>query len=249
MRTKTIRCSYAVYPPTLMKDPNSGKITGIFHDLIEEAARLHGFKVEWTAEVDYGTIIQGFDTGRYDMFCAALWPGPERAQQALFTVPLYYSGVGIFVRADDHRFDGHPEKLNAPEYKFSISSDGDINDSVARADFPLAQRVAIAPMAPPSMMFEDVANKKTDAVLAEVAFVSDFLKVHPGALRNIVPADPVRVFPNVYMLPKNEFQFKSMMDTVLQTLLYQGYVNKLIDKYAGTGGGFYKAAKPYEVSK
>ena len=248
MNTKTIRCAYAVYPPTLMKDPNTGKITGIFHDLLEEVARLHNLKIDWAEEVDYGSIIQGFEAGRYDMFCAALWPGPERAQKALFTVPAYYSGVGIYVKADDKRFDGHPEKLNATAFRISVQ-DGDINDSIAKADFPLAQRVSIPQMAQSSLQFQNVMDGKADAIFAEASFAKGFMKEHPGALQNIVPDNPVRVFPNVYMLPKNEFQFKSMLDTVLQELLYRGYVDKLIDQYAGAQSGFYKVAKPYAAVK
>lgn len=147
METKTLRCAYAVYPPALMKDPNTGKISGIFHDVIEEVAKLHGFTIDWSEEVGYGTVLEGLKTGRYDMFCSALWPSAPRSQHGLFTLPLYYSGVGIYVRSDDDRFNKDPRKtLNNEEYSIAIQ-DGDIIDTIARESFPNAQRVSTPQLA------------------------------------------------------------------------------------------------------
>ena len=36
IRTGEIRCAYAVYEPPLIKDPNTGKLSGIFYDVMEE---------------------------------------------------------------------------------------------------------------------------------------------------------------------------------------------------------------------
>jgi len=103
LRTGEIRCAYAPNPPTLIKDPNTGIMSGIFSDVMNEAGQRLGLKIVWAEEVDYGTIAEGFSTDRYDAFCATVWPTAERSRVASFTVPLYYSPVGIFVRSGDHR--------------------------------------------------------------------------------------------------------------------------------------------------
>lgn len=120
MSTHTLRCAYAAYPPAFIIDPNTRQLSGIFHDLVETMAKLHGLTVAWTEEVDYGHIIEGLEQRRYDAFCAALWPGPERAQRAVFTVPVYYSAVNLYVRTDDHRFDADPGTLDDPRYRLAI---------------------------------------------------------------------------------------------------------------------------------
>jgi polar amino acid transport system substrate-binding protein len=242
MKTKTLRCAYAIYAPTMMKDPNSGKLSGIFHDLIEEIAHLNKLEVVWAEEVDYGNIIEGLKAGRYDMFCAALWPGPERAQQALFSIPVYYSAVGLYARADDKRFDGNIALLNDPQYKLVVQ-DGDINDSIAKSDFPKAQRVAIPQMSQSSQQFQEVLNGKGDAMFAEKSFANEFLKANPGTLKNIADK-PIRLFPNVYIFNSNEPQLKVMLDTALQELIWRGFVHQLIQKY-GADSGFLEAAQPY----
>lgn len=246
MRTKTIRCAYAVYPPTLMKDPNTGELSGVFYDVIEKVGQMHDLEIVWAEEVDYGNILQGFSTGRYDMFCAAIWPGPERAQHALFSAPLYYSAVSVYVRTDDQRFDDDHMILNNPGYKISVQ-DGDINDSIAKADFPEAERVSIPQMAQSSMFLLNLVEQKADAAFAESSFAKDFMRNNPDSLRNITPDNPIRLFSNVYMIPKNEVQFQNMLNTVIQELTYRGYIRSVIEEHAGSDHGFYLTAKPFEV--
>ena len=38
LRTGVLRCGYIAYPPHLIVDPATGTISGISHDIIEEAA-------------------------------------------------------------------------------------------------------------------------------------------------------------------------------------------------------------------
>jgi Bacterial extracellular solute-binding proteins, family 3 len=54
-----IRCGYIPYEPGLIKDPNTGKFSGIMHDTMEEIAKSLNLKVEWTEEVGWGTMIEG----------------------------------------------------------------------------------------------------------------------------------------------------------------------------------------------
>ncbi|HOO50711.1 MAG TPA: ABC transporter substrate-binding protein, partial [Alphaproteobacteria bacterium] len=120
MRTGTIRCGYFPYAPTLIIDPNTKEMSGIFYEIIEEMGRRLSLKVEWAEEVDYGVIAEGFKTNRYDMFCNTVWPTPERVRESSFSIPVFYSTVDIFVRTDDHRFDEDFSKLNDPSIMLAI---------------------------------------------------------------------------------------------------------------------------------
>ena len=68
-----IRCGYIPYEPGLIKDPNTGKFSGIMHDTIEEIAKSLNLKVEWTEEVGWGTMIEGLERDRYDAICSPVW--------------------------------------------------------------------------------------------------------------------------------------------------------------------------------
>src|ERR1700733_5938912 len=79
MRTRTIRCAYADYPPPTIIDPNTKKLSGFVYDIIEEAGRRLNLQIDWVEEVGYGNINAGFETGRYDVFCSPVWPSAPRA--------------------------------------------------------------------------------------------------------------------------------------------------------------------------
>lgn len=246
MRTGTIRCGYASFHPSIIIDPETGELSGIFYDLMNEVgARLH-LKVEWTEEVGYGVIQEGFKAGRYDAFCGAVSPTPERARDGVFTIPAYYSPIGVWVRKDDDRFDQDYGLLNNADYRLA-TKDGDLQETIAMHDFPDARRVAIPQMADTTQNLMDVVMGKADAVFVEPYYANAFMKTNPGALKNVAAGRPVRIFPDVMMLPANEFQLKMMIDTTLQELLFSGFVEKLVEKYTGDKDTYYTAAAPYRI--
>src|SRR5580704_1928032 len=112
LRTGEIRCAYEPYAPALSKDPNTGQLSGIFYDVVEEIGRRLNLKINWVEEVGYGVIPEGFVTDRYDAFCNTVFPTAERSRGGAFTIPIFYSSVDVFVRADDHRFDNDLSKLD-----------------------------------------------------------------------------------------------------------------------------------------
>ena len=66
MRTKTLRCGYHTWAPYLVKDANSGAMSGIYFDYVEKLAASLNLKVEWAEEVGYGDLITALNGGRID---------------------------------------------------------------------------------------------------------------------------------------------------------------------------------------
>ena len=244
IRTGEIRCAYANNPPAFIIDPNNGQFSGIFYDVMTEAAKRLNLKINWVEQVDYGTIAEGFATDRYDLFCTAIWPTPERSRAASFTIPIYYSPVGIFVRTGDHRFENDWSKLNDPSIRLSVR-DGDISDSFARASFPDATRVGVPELSPVLQQLDDVTHSKADATITEPALLHRYLAANPGTLVDIAADNPLRVSPNTIMIKPDQYQFKVMLDVVLQEMLNTGFVNKALHKY-DTNGDFMPIALPYQ---
>src|SRR3990167_8306945 len=50
-----LRCAYVTYPPACVKDPNSGKLSGVFVEAVEALGKNLGLKVQWTEEVGWGS--------------------------------------------------------------------------------------------------------------------------------------------------------------------------------------------------
>jgi ABC-type amino acid transport substrate-binding protein len=114
----TIRCSYLVYPPYLLKDANTGKLSGIMFDIMEEIGRGSELKIEWVEEVGYESIFTSVNSGRDDLFCGGLWPNASRVRAGTFSVPVFYSVVKAWGRSDESRFS-NLSGINSPDIRIA----------------------------------------------------------------------------------------------------------------------------------
>lgn len=248
MRTQTIRCGYVAIPPHIVKDPNSGALSGIIYDVMEEAGKLLDLKIDWTEEVGLGTMNEGLKQGRYDAVCFGYWQNPFEGKLGFidFSTPLYYMPVGAFVRPDDTRFDADITAINDPTVRIS-SSDGMISGIIAAQDFPKAQIVSLPNMTDVGQNLMDVAAGKADVTFLSLHDAFRFEKSNPGQIKNVAKQQPVRVFGNTIALPQSQGdrRFKVMIDTALIQMLNGGFVDRALKKYEEYPGAVLPVAKPY----
>jgi polar amino acid transport system substrate-binding protein len=147
-KSGVLRCGYNIEEPDLQVDPNTGKIFGIAPDIVERMAQLLGWKVEWTEQVGWSEMTAGLQADRYDLVCVGKWVFASETRGGAFTMPIFYTAVDAYGRADETRFDDKLGNLNSPE--FSIATiDGEFNDYTAKDKFPKAQRVELPALADP----------------------------------------------------------------------------------------------------
>lgn len=249
MRTGTIRCGYMLYDPVLVKDPNSGKIGGVLPDLLEDAAARLDFKIEWTVEDSYVTSFEGLRRGQYDVVCTALWGWPSTGKHGMFVGPAYYYPLGIWVRADDRRFDSDRAKIDDPSVTIS-GVDGTFPLDAARQNFPKAKTIALPQSADYTAPLMDVLTKKADVTFMDNNIGERFLKANPGSVRNIAADPPYRIYGQFLMVNKGEHELKDMLANVINIQILDGTVDKVLRKHEfAPGRGYYRVAKPYEVPR
>lgn len=248
MSSEKIRAAYITYPPAVIKDTKTGKLSGTFVEVLEQAAKNLGIEVEWTEEVGWGAQIEGLQTDRYDIVGSPVWANPTRGKLTTMSVPVYYSGIGVYVRSDENRFSdqGGWKSINEESVRI-VTIDGETADLIARTDFPQAQRVSLTQLSDISEMFLNVSTNKADVLFAEPYYGYKFLQNNPGKVKNIGVKKPIRLLGNCYMFKSNEFQFKHMIDVAIEDLLNSGFVDKVVDKYEPFPGTFYRVARPYRV--
>lgn len=245
MQAGKIRCGYFIFPPYCMKDPNTGKLSGIFVEALTEAARNLNLSLDWTEEVGYGTMIEGLKSNRYDIVPTGVWPNANRARYADFSIPLFYSGVGVYARSGDNRFTNKNIK-DIDSDQITISTiDGTVQDLMAKKNFPHAHILSHPDSSEASQILLDVVHKKADVTFIEPGLVGLFLKNNPCTLKCITGRKPIGVVGNTMMFKIGEPSFKSMLNTALSELVQTGYINKLLDKYEPIQGAYYRVASPY----
>jgi len=239
-----IRCSYIVYSPYFRKNPNTGELSGIFHDIMEEIGRAADLKIEWVEEVGYENIFAGLESGRHDVFAGGLWPSTSRAKAAGFTVPVFYSVIKAWGRADETRFQDL-DGINSPDVRIA-TIDGAMEDVIAKADYPLARRQSLPQLSPFTQNLLNITSNKADVTFAEPGIIQEFLQSNPNTLKELAPNKPLRVFGNSLVVPRGDQQLIAFFDVALRELLYSGRVDRILRQYEPAPGVFPRVALPYQ---
>jgi ABC-type amino acid transport substrate-binding protein len=246
MQQGKIRCGFVVYSPGCLKDPNTGKLSGIGIDTIEMVAKNLGLKVEWAEETGWGTMLEGLQTNRYDLIATPVWTNSNRARLVDFSTPLFYSPINVWVKSGDKRFNTkNLSSLNSA--KFVIATvDGETAEVIANEDFPKAKKLSLPQLSGVEQVLLNVSSGKADASFEEPAVAREFLSHNLGSIEAVLMEKPIRVFPNCWMFRRGQLEFKDMLDTALSQLINSGAVDKIIDKYEKYPGTLYRVALPYQ---
>lgn len=210
-----IRCGYINYAPYFSKDPNSGKVSGVMVDLMDEVSNKLDMKVIWAEETSWGSMIEGLRTKRFDAVCSSVWQNPLRAKFSTFSMPIGYAPVYAYVRQNDTRFSALRD-LNKRDITIS-TMDGEMNHFLAEELFPNAKRKALPQTAAFSDVIVNVTTGKADVVFLEPKVAEDFLKSSPATLKRLKM--PVRAYPVTLAMGKKAFDLKHMLDAAIHEIV------------------------------
>lgn len=244
MRTGVLRCGYYVFSPMTIRDPNTGKLSGLGVDMIESIAKSASLKVEWTEEIDFGNWVPALKVGRFDALCTGTWPEASLAREVTFTRPTFYAGINVYARGDDHRFDNNLDAINDPKITIAVIEGTALTD-LAATYFPKAKLLRLPQNSPGGAQAENVATKKADVLFWDENGVLEYLKNNPNGLRNVAPNRPVKVQPFELAVNHGEYKLRDLLDVGLQSIEDSGYTNILLAKWERAPGSFYRMSKPY----
>jgi polar amino acid transport system substrate-binding protein len=249
VKSGVIRACYLSYPPASIKDPNTGKLSGVFVETLNKAAENMGMTVDWNTEVGWGDMIEALNSDKCDVVGSPAWSNSTRGKSAEFSEPIYYSAINAYVRADDNRFNGNIGLANNANYKLA-TVDGETSQLIASRQFPNAKTLQLPQSTDVSQMLLNVADGKADMAFLEPTIANEYIKNNPGKIKNISTTKPVVIYGNVMLIKKGEFAFKSMIDNSIFELLNNGFIDDLISHYeTDYPGGFYRHAVNYVVPK
>lgn len=237
MENGTIRCGYVLYPPAVIKDPNSGKFSGIAVEVMEKIAARLQLKIEWAEETSFATNVEGLRTGRYDAVCITYWANPGEGRYAGFSIPFYYSGLVAGQKCPASGWNYDTARIAA--------IDGSVASRVIAARFPKAEIVGLPNMTDVSQLLMNVATGKADMAFAENYQFAAWNKNNPDQ-QLCTAEEPLTVYPNTIALPLGDDRFKSMIDAALTDLINSGEIDAILDRWEEDyPKSFYRVAKPY----
>jgi len=244
MRTQTMRCGYVVWTPFLLKDPNTGQLSGIFYDYTEALAKALHLKVEWTEEMGWADFPSALNAGRIDVMCGGSWPNSARAREIDFVKPILYQQTFAWVREGDTRFDNNLASINNPAVRL-IFVEGTTQAVIAANDFPNATSVPLPELTSLADTLVSLADGKADVGLVTTEAGYQFTVNNPGKVRRIEPATPLRVFGNGLAVAGGEERLRRMLDVATQEMLSSGQIDKMIAPYGKVTETWLRPTPPY----
>lgn len=227
-RTGEIRCGYSVWAPLFALDPNTKAMSGIFYDLMEEAAKRLAVKIVWQEELGWDTAPESVRTHRVDMACAGFWLSTNRIKAVSTTKPLIYSALYVWVRGDESRIK-NLDQLNDAQYRL-VQVDGGGTNAIAATHFPKAETLDLPGITGNSDLMTAITTKKADFLVDDESVTSVWLQEHPGSLKKL-SAEPLAFIPLAMLLPPDDPRLKEMMDNILLTIELDGTLDRILKKY------------------
>lgn len=244
IRVGELRCGYALWPGLLEKDPNTGAMSGLFYDYMEQLGSSMQIKIVWAEEVPWGDIVEALQARRIDAHCAGAWTNAIRGKFVDFTTPIIFHPINAYVREGDTRFDNNLSAINSPDVTISIV-DSESAATVAKTDFPKAKTISMPKGTEGAQMILNVLHKKADITFTDPSMAQEIMKNNPGKLRQVQAQFPLRVFGVGLAIRKGETTLKDSLNVATNQLLWAGGLEKILNKYEKFPGQFLRVAQPY----
>ena len=247
MRTRTLRCAYATWPPFFMMDPNTKQMTGANYEIMQAIGRTANLKIEWIEELGFGIFPDNLRLGKEDAWCTGIRSSAARAQRVELSNPIAYAPLYAYARDGDTRFDGKRDSINADSVTIAIV-DGTTVEAVAKTTFPKAKLHTLPEMSDGAQIFDAVAAKKADIVFSEESGVAAYNNFNPTKrLRRVAGIPPLRTIAVMFPVAKGEWELRDLLNTAIGELQGDGTIDEILAKYETTQDTILHVAKPYRV--
>jgi polar amino acid transport system substrate-binding protein len=212
-----LRIGYIIFPPAVVKDPQTGVLGGHFVATVQEIARQAGWSTEFVA-TDWATFTAGLNTGKFDVSIAPTFVTIPRATAVGFSRPLFYAGNSAIVKKSETRFDSLGS-LNRAEVRLAVTQ-GEAGYEFAKQNLPHAQLI-IHPGPDQSLTFSDVLSGRADAALGDAYATSQFAAGHPDA-NDLFARRPYNLTPVSWAVATDDVRLLQFLNDSIEALDSQG---------------------------
>lgn len=227
--SKTIRVGYAAYPPYVMKDLKTGKLSGFYIDIMNEMAMRAGWKIEWV-ETTWQTYISDLRTGKFDVIDDPIFASVTRWQEINFAIPLSYlnDNAGL-IRKDEYRFS-KIEDLNKKGITIAVHQ-GDTAQGFVAKNLPLATMKVFSDDSL-LMGITDVVSGNSDVVFGGEAEQRLYLEKNPNQnAKPLVLNTKTPMTPAGWAIKKGDPEWLLFLNGSIQSMKDDGTIKNIAKKY------------------
>jgi ABC-type amino acid transport substrate-binding protein len=211
---------------------------------MEAIAQHTGLTIDWTEEVGWGDFPAALNSHRIDAMCFGAWPKASTAREVMFTKSIYFLPIYAYARADDHRFDDAPQKINDPSVTIS-AMDSEISSQLAASLFSKARVFSIPQLSDASVLLMNVAAGKADVTFTDSWTAASFNEQNSGKIRQIPMERPFRVFGHTIPVAQGEIELQQFLNIATDEVLASGELDAIIRRYEKSEGVLLHVPPPY----
>lgn len=234
-----VMATNAAFPPYEYKDGN--KFAGIDIEIAQAIADKLGMKLE-IADVDFGAIIGGVQSGKYDFGMAGMTVNEDRKKSVDFS-NTYATGIQVIIVKEDSQF-------NSLEDFFELNENGDFVATKSDVKIGVQQDTtgdiySSASLEEGGFGEDHVIRYKTgaDAVQALVAGKVSAVIIDNEPAKSFVAANSgLKILDAPYAeeeyaicVAKNNKELLDKINKALEELTADGTIQSIIDKYINPG--------------
>jgi len=230
LKADKLSLCYVPWPPSITKDPDTGKLSGILIDIVDEIASDAGLQVSYV-ESTWGGFPADLNTGRCDVAIAAIYPTIGRSTSVSFTAPFFYAGNSAVVKSGETRFNSI-EDLNSPNVRIAVIQ-GEYGQIYAQKHLPKAKLVVLDKSADLTMPLVAVSSGNADVGLSTSDTVSAYVKIQPG-VKDLFQ-QPYSTTPVAWSVRQGDQELLNFLDNAISYLKATGFVDATAQKYKPEG--------------
>lgn len=224
VRANKFKVGYVVLTPQIMKDPNTGKLTGYMIDCIQWIAEQMGVEIEFI-EATWATIIAGLQANHYDLSVAGTFATIPRATAVSFVDPIVYQGLGAVTLVESGIDSLKKVDQEGVICAFGAGTAewqwGKANLKHARIDTYTASMEVI---------FELLSIGKADVVFSDFSVIWPFIKARSGEVMSVTE-DPFVWMPVSWAIRHGDPDLMAFMNLAINQLVNRGLLEGFISSY------------------
>ena len=230
IKTKELHVGYFIFEPTIMKNPKTDSLQGVFIDMITEIAKSINPN---TKIIYHPTTLSTFHTelnsGQFDICIGATFATPKRASVVAFTEPLFYCGyTGVTNKKNANKFKTWKD-VDQSNVKIAVLQGSAIADLV-KSDFKNQNNIVYYPGSDITIPLTAVSSNQAEVGLMNQITVFTFLREHPQ-LVEIIPKEPLATTYFSWAVRQGDIEWLNYINTCINYMINTGQMYNYEKKY------------------
>lgn len=216
-----LRLGFSQTAVWLRKNPKTGNLEGVYHDVGEALAKAIEVETEWH-EVTWANSTIGLRKGDYDIFATSLFYTLPRSLVVNYVGPMWRKGRLVVSHKDQADRFRSAADFNSPDVTFSINV-GSSEENWVMTTFPKAKIITTTGQS--ILSAEPVRAKKADLYASGDSDILKWIPKNPWA-HIIDPDHPIGLTANTWAIRYGDPAWKNFLDFWAQHVLNNGFMKE-----------------------